>query len=196
MTPSGALTQSKIIDAGRLLIMQRGYSGFSYADIADAIEIRKASIHHHFPAKSDLAIAVVRQARESFAAEMASLRKASADAPTQLRAYLAYWARCISDGSAPFCVAGMLGAELSVLPPELAVEVRGHFEDLTVWLEYAFALGVKDKHLKLMGSPKTEAAIFMSLIYGAMLMSRTFEDPSRFKKITDEAINKILKTTL
>jgi TetR/AcrR family transcriptional regulator, transcriptional repressor for nem operon len=43
MTVTGDQTASRIIQAGQQLIMRRGYSGFSYADIADAIDIRKAS---------------------------------------------------------------------------------------------------------------------------------------------------------
>ncbi len=29
--------------------MSGGYNGFSYADIAEVVGIRKTSIHHHFP---------------------------------------------------------------------------------------------------------------------------------------------------
>ncbi len=171
--------------------MQRGYSGFSYADVSDAIAIRKASIHHHFPAKSDLAIAVVKQSREGFAADMGSLRAAGADAPAQLRAYIAYWARCITDGSASFCVAGMLAAELTILPQPLAAEVRSHFDDVTSWLASVLALGVESQHWKLSESAENAAASFVSLVYGAMLIARAFNDPAKFVSVTDEALAKI-----
>ncbi|WP_240975322.1 TetR/AcrR family transcriptional regulator [Paraburkholderia aromaticivorans] len=76
---------------------RRGYSGFSYADVADAINIRKASIHHHFPSKTDLVIAVVNEWRAAFDADMASLQASGADALAQLRAYIGHWERCIAD---------------------------------------------------------------------------------------------------
>ncbi len=109
--------------------------------MADAIDIRKASIHHHFPAKADLVIAVVKQSRETFDSDMASLQASGADALAQLRAYIGYWEHCIADDSAPFCVAGMLGAELPALPEEVASEVRAHFENLTAWLEHVLESG-------------------------------------------------------
>jgi hypothetical protein len=31
-----------------MLIQTRGYSAFSYQDVADSLGIRKASIHYHF----------------------------------------------------------------------------------------------------------------------------------------------------
>ncbi|MFL6897065.1 TetR/AcrR family transcriptional regulator [Enterobacter roggenkampii] len=39
------------------LIQQNGYQGFSYADLADGLGIRKASIHYHFQTKTDLGLA-------------------------------------------------------------------------------------------------------------------------------------------
>ena len=133
-------TAERIIDEARRLIMTRGYNGFSYADIAEAVGIRKASIHHHFPAKSDLARAVVEQSRTMIAAQTALLAEAEPEAAAQLRAYTGYWERCILDDSAPFCVAAMLAAELPSLPDDLAVAVRAHFAELTGWLARVLAL--------------------------------------------------------
>jgi AcrR family transcriptional regulator len=45
-----------------------GYSGFSYADIAEVVGIRKASIHHHFPSKVDLVRTLGLEVRAYFRA--------------------------------------------------------------------------------------------------------------------------------
>lgn len=173
--------------------MRRGYSGFSYADIAEAIDIRKASIHHHFPSKAELAIAVIREQRERFDADMAALQAHGADGLAQLRAYVDHWERCIADDSAPFCVAGMLGAELPALPDEVAQEVRAHFENLAAWLEPVLESAAKEKLIQL-GSPvQTETASLVSVIYGAMLAARAFGDAGIFRRVTDEAIKRLVK---
>jgi TetR/AcrR family transcriptional repressor of nem operon len=39
-------TSDDILACARSLIVAGGYNGFSYADIADVVGIRKASIHH------------------------------------------------------------------------------------------------------------------------------------------------------
>ena len=41
-------TADDILACARSLIVAGGYNGFSYADIADVVGIRKPSIHHHF----------------------------------------------------------------------------------------------------------------------------------------------------
>lgn len=193
MTVSGELTANKIIDAGRQLIMRVGYSGFSYADIAEAIEIRKASIHHHFPAKTDLVIAVLNAWREAFDADVATLQASGADAPAQLRAYVGHWERCIADDTAPFCVAGMLGAELPALPEEVAAEVKAFFDNLTAWLKKVLASGVKDGLIEL-GSPvQTEAETLVALVYGAMLAARATRNVALFKTVSGAALARLVK---
>lgn len=173
--------------------MRRGYSGFSYADVADAIDIRKASIHHHFPSKTDLAIAVLQQQRARFDADMAALQVSGADGLAQLRAYIDHWERCITDDSAPFCVAGMLGAELPALPDEVAQEVKAHFEDLTAWLEPVLESAAKDNLIELKSSVQTEAATLLSLVYGAMLAARAYGNAALFKHVTDSAVGRLVK---
>jgi len=186
-------TVEQIVDTARRLIMTRGYNGFSYADVAEAVGIRKASIHHHFAAKSDLAIAVVEQSRAIIHAQVAQLAEVEPDAAAQLRAYAGYWERCILDNSAPFCVAAMLAAELPSLPDDLAASVRAHFADLTGWLAQILALGVRQGSVSLVGAPAEEADAFMSAIYGAMLSARAFDDPTRFVAITETLLSRVVR---
>jgi TetR/AcrR family transcriptional regulator, transcriptional repressor for nem operon len=193
MTVTGDQTASRIIQAGQQLIMRRGYSGFSYADIAEAIDIRKASIHHHFPAKTDLVIAVLNDWREAFEADMAALDASGADALAQLRAYVGHWERCIADDTAPFCVAGMLGAELPALPEEVAKEVKVFFDNLTAWMEQVLASGLKNGLVKLASPVQTEAATLVSLVYGAMLAARAYGGVALFKDVTGSAVERLLE---
>jgi len=185
-------TADQIVTEARNLIMRRGYNGFSYADIADAVGIRKASIHHHFATKSDLAIAVVEQSRAIVLAHIEQLATAEPNAVEQLRAYATYWERCIADDSAPFCVAAMLAAELPSLPDDLVTSVRAHFRDLTDWLARILALGVRQGSVRLDGTPEQEADAFLSAIYGAMVSARAFGDPARFAAITETLLTRVV----
>jgi len=182
-----------LLDHAQTLLMTRGYNGFSYADIAEAVGIRKASIHHHFPAKSDLAKAVVEQTRAVIAAQTEMLAAAEPDAGDQLRAYAQYWERCIADNSAPFCVAGMLAAELPSLPDELAATVRAHFADLTDWLARLLKLGTQQGSVTLSRSPEEEADAFMSAVYGAMLAARALGDPGRFGTVVETLLSRVVR---
>ena len=186
-------TAERIVSEARSLIMTRGYNGFSYADIAEAVGIRKASIHHHFPAKSDLAKAVIEQTRAVIHAQTEMLATAVPDAGDQLRGYAGYWERCIADNSAPFCVAGMLAAELPSLPEDLIASVRAYFAELTGWLTRLLKLGVEQGSVTITGTAEREADAFMSAVYGAMLSARAFGDPGRFGSVVETLLSRVVR---
>ena len=50
-------TPQRILDVAERLVQTRGFNGFSYADIADALKVTKASLHYHFRGKADLGAA-------------------------------------------------------------------------------------------------------------------------------------------
>jgi len=184
-------TQQKLIDSARHLIQTRGYNGFSYADVAEEVQVRKASIHHHFPGKSDLARAVVEQSRALIGEQTRSLSGGAFDPEEQLRTYTGYWEKCIADASAPFCVAGMLASELPTLPADLASDVQAHFRDLSNWLEIVLTQGAQMGRFELQGSARQEAESFMAMVYGAMLAARAYNDPKVFAEIVATGLNRL-----
>jgi TetR/AcrR family transcriptional repressor of nem operon len=184
-------TANKLVAAAAQLIARVGYNGFSYADLAEQLGIRKASIHHHFPSKVDLAVAVVEQARRAIRTQIAALDHGSPVALEQLQGYTGYWERCIKDQTAPFCLGAILAAELPSLPAGLVTSVRGHFVDLTEWLARVLTLGVKQGTMRLDASAEVEAERFMAGVYGAMLAARAFDDPRRFTSIVEAAIARV-----
>lgn len=184
-------TAQRLIDQARLLIMTRGYNGFSYADLADAVGIRKPSIHFHFPAKADLVCMVVADARRLLREQMPLIAEHTPEATGQLRVYTDYWRNCISDGSAPFCLAAILAADMPALPPAVATEVRGHFDDLTDWLARVLAQGAEQGEFRLTHSPREEADAFLAATYGAMLSARAFSDPGKFSAIVDAVFERL-----
>ena len=69
---------AEILEVTRRLIMERGYNGFSFRDIAARVGIKSASIHYHFATKADLAEAALKAYREDCAEKLAALDKGDA----------------------------------------------------------------------------------------------------------------------
>ncbi len=105
-------TSDDILASARNLIVSGGYNGFSYADIAEVVGIRKASIHHHFPTKSDLVRKLLLRYREDAQAGVEALERNVPEPREILKIYADHWAGCIEDASRPFCVCAMLASEL------------------------------------------------------------------------------------
>lgn len=194
METEGTSTTERIVEAGRQLITLRGYNGFSFADVAETVGIRKASVHHHFPAKSDLAFAVIEQARSAILGQALKFRDGDLGAVEALAGYTDYWERCIDDGSASFCLAGVLAAELPSLPPSVSAAVRAHFRDLAAWLTAVLALGRSQGAFGFGGSPGEEAERFMASVYGAMLAARVFGEPERFQRIVRAVVRELRRS--
>ena len=184
-------TSDSILACARSLILAGGYNGFSYADIADVVGIRKASIHHHFPSKVDLVRTLLVRYREEADAGIANLERNVSDPLEQLRAYTGYWETCITDASAPFCVCALLANELPVLPQEVALEVRAHFRSLSGWLTSVLERGVQQGRLQLGKAPRVEAEVFLATVHGAMLSARAYGDPKMFGLITAPLLERL-----
>lgn len=195
MSDIGGPPVSKILEASRKIITRRGYSNFSYADVAAAVSLHKATIHHHFPTKADLAFAVVKYSSSIFTADMAALASSGLDPVAQLRAYLEYWEKLLVRDNEEFCVAGMLGAEVPFLRKDVAEAVAAYFGTFTAWLEQLLESGIETGHFYLEDSVKTEAAALLSLVYGATLVARAIHDPDHFKTVTAPAFRRLTRRT-
>src|SRR6478672_1852205 len=115
-------TADDILACARALILRGGFNGFSYADIAAVVGIRKASIHHHFPTKVDLVRTLVQRYREEVDMGIAEIERRAPDAVSQLRSYVGFWEDCIGDPTTSFCVCALLAVQIPVLPPEIVLE--------------------------------------------------------------------------
>jgi TetR/AcrR family transcriptional regulator, transcriptional repressor for nem operon len=175
-------TKTKLLDAAALLAQTRGYNGFSFHDLADSVGIRTASIHYHFPTKSDLGQALVSRYTAEF---MAALGPPAAVQPeASLRHYVDLFRQSLADGR--MCLCGMVGAEVGGIPPELGQAVRAFFAANDVWLT-----GVFEKGGWPPASAKSRARFAISALEGAMLIARTNQDHAVFNDVAEQVVGLI-----
>ena len=127
-------TAEQILDLAETLIQTRGYSAFSYQDIADSLGIRKASIHYHFPSKADLGIAVVDRYVARFGGALVAI---AADQSQSSMAMLDFYVEPYAGfAKTPdrICLCGALSGEILALPAELRSRVDGFFRTHQDWL--------------------------------------------------------------
>lgn len=186
-----ASTSDEILHCARSLIVAGGYNGFSYADIAEVVGIRKASIHHHFPTKVDLVRTLLERYAEELDAGIAAFETQFPDPVDQLEAYIGYWKSCIGDPTTAFCVCALLASEIPLLPEDLAQQLKSHFEKLSAWLTSVLQRGADQGSIVLNDSAHSEAEAFMATVHGAMLSARAYGNPQVFGVIT-QALTKRL----
>jgi TetR/AcrR family transcriptional regulator, transcriptional repressor for nem operon len=184
-------TAERILKTANALLVDRGYSAFSYADIAETVKIRKASIHHHFPTKAGLVVAVLRAHQGRLAEGMETLDREVANPLLRIKAYFKYWEGCIEGQTMSFCIGALLGAEMPSLPEEVQVEVRRHFSMLTDWFERTLRAGSKARVLHLQGTVALEAQMLIAVLHGAMLSARATGSCEVFRALSQAALHRI-----
>ena len=184
---SPAATAGRILDIAERLVQTRGYNGFSYADISSELRIRNASVHYHFPSKTDLGRRLVARYRENFMAALEGLESESGDARRRLRRYVGLWARVLRDRDR-MCLCGMMAADIATLPKPVRAEIRRFFDENESWLVRVITEGRKGKTLRFAGTPEVEARLLTMGLEGAMLVARSYGEPRRFEEIADRLL--------
>lgn len=172
-------TREQILDIAEDLLRSRSFHAFSYADIADRIGIRKASIHYHFPSKEELGLALI----DRFGARMDRQAEAiRASHPTPLEKLDAYFR--VTEGILcerdRICIFGVLQAEYNALPPSMQQRVRalqdGHYAWLVRLLEWGRSTGA----FRADGSPSDQASMITAAVQGALQIARATGDDDRY----------------
>ena len=161
MTPD---TRSIILQQAEYLIRTRGYSAFSYADLAEHAGITKASVHYYFPTKEELIVVVVREYIERFVTTLAHIRKEHASPGDRLRAYALLFLDGFEKGMLPLC--GALSAERSALPESMRPQVQDFFQIHLDWLAGVLDEGRAAGALRTEVSTEQTALLLLSTLEG------------------------------
>jgi len=176
-------TAGQILDLAETLIQTRSYSAFSYQDIADALGIRKASIHYHFATKADLGVAVVDRYAERSGSALAVLDKDQSRTSSKLLDFYCEPYLQFAQTSDRVCLCGALAAETMALPPQIRERVADFFEDHQVWLARILERGAQRGEFALRASATRTARMFFGALQGALIVKRTTGDIAQLKDV-------------
>lgn len=179
-------TPERILDIAERLVQTRGFNGFSYADIAEAMKVTKASLHYHFRGKADLGKSLIERYERNFLAALARIDDESSDPRDKLRRYAAIYGEVLGDDR--MCLCGMLAAEFNTLPEPMRVDMRHFFDENERWLAGVLQKGKKDRKLRFTGSPSAVAQALVGSLEGAMMLARSYGEPRRFRAVSERLL--------
>ena len=180
-------TRSTLIDVATSQVRRQGYSAFSYADLADAVGIRKPSIHHHFPTKEDLGVALVATYTERFSDQLDRIDAEISTVIERLRAYAGPYRDGLDVGQG--CLCGVLASEVAVLPQRVQAGVRQFFGLNLRWLERTLREGRSTGALRKDIEPERDARTVLATLQGAMFVALSLQEPVSF----DQAVAGLIK---
>lgn len=181
-----ANTRQQLLTAAERLVRTRGYSAISYADLAEEVGIRKASIHHHFPAKADLGAALVSGYADRFLHLLDEIDRKESHSVARLERYASIYEASVSDGM--LCMCGMLVTEIQVLPDQVRSGVQRFFAEQLAWLTRVLAEGAKRGELVLHNKPEIVAERTLAALEGATLLAWGIGDPGVVARAIEDQI--------
>lgn len=167
-------TRSDLLTSAEILLRTKGYAAFSYADLAEDIGIKKASIHHHFPTKESLAIAIVESYLFRFKNQLECINDENTGIIDRLNAFALMFAQSSKNAMLPLC--GALAAELLALPESLKELTRDFFEIHLNWLQATIALGQAAGELKAELDGVKVARFILNTLEGGSFVSWALSD--------------------
>ncbi|TAJ96815.1 MAG: TetR/AcrR family transcriptional regulator [Candidatus Manganitrophaceae bacterium] len=186
-------TREAILDSAESIIQTYGANGISYQTISDIVQIRKASIHYHFPTKEKLIEELVRRYRLRFLALVDAFIDSPLSAPTKLERYIALFEQTLEDKSGmKVCLCGMLGAELASMGSPTVKILRNFYSDNIERLARILEEGREAGSLKFSGDAEALGGLIFSLLEGAMIIARAADGMDQFRSIRKQLL-KIIK---
>jgi len=179
-------TSQRILDVAERLVQTRGFNGFSYADIAAALAVTKASLHYHFPTKAQLGQQLIERYERRFLDALAAIDHSGVDAREKLRRYAAIYTHVLRSNR--MCLCGMLASDYATLAKPVKDGVKHFFDRNEDWLVAVLEEGRRSGTLRFAGSPDVVARGIVGALEGAMMLARSYGEIARFEAVADRLI--------
>lgn len=172
-------TKTALLNSAERAARARGFDGFSYADLATDVGIRKASIHHHFPTKALLSVELMQRYCDELKTVCHDIDAAHPTGGARVLAMIERY-RTALDGGKSLCLCVSFSTSRESLPVEVIQQISRFRALMIGWFEAAFAAGQTDGTIAAVADPKREAAATLPLLEGAQLAARAEENPTLF----------------
>lgn len=184
-------TKQFIIEKTASLFNTKGYTSTSLSDITKATGLTKGSIYGNFENRDELALKVYqfnagilkKNMQRSFGEEYPTM---SAKLYAFIEFYRKNWKIVFQNGGCPIMNAA---TEYDDTFPELRKKVRHSFEDWIKMISDIIGEGQKNGEFKPEINAEEFASLFIMMIEGGILLSKTTED----KRYLNTALDKILQ---
>jgi len=168
-------TKEALLDAAESAARRRGFDGFSYADLAQDVGIRKASIHYHFRTKSDLSLALIQRYTTAFFADLEKISKTASTGAGRVHGLIDLYRAALSGGES-VCLCVSFSAHTDPLADAVLSDIRGFRQGVIAWIAEALKLAQSDGSVRAGSWSDRDAPGLLALLEGAQLAARAQGD--------------------
>lgn len=183
-----SVTREKIIEIGEELVLTKGYNGFSYQDISNALGIKNAAIHYYFPSKENLGTSIIKTNSQRFEEMVENMENLKFDEWNQLESFMKLYLK--SNRESKICLLGSLGTDVNTLSELIHQELTKMVDRIVCWMEKILQSG-KEKGLFQFNLPSRDQALrIIALLIAGLQLARML-NKSDFKIIYQSILEDI-----
>jgi TetR/AcrR family transcriptional repressor of nem operon len=181
-------TREQIITLTDALIRDYGYNAISFYHIAQKLKIKNASIHYHFPTKTDLGLALLETHTQRLHQLIESTKEK--DSRTKIKAFLSIYDAIHKEGRV--CLVGSLATDLKTVEPKMSKALKIFAHEILEWVTIILKEGKGNKTFAFPEPPQTKALLIISNMLAAVQLCRLTSD-SDFTTIKEAVLTGLLK---
>ncbi|GGX72480.1 TetR/AcrR family transcriptional regulator [Saccharospirillum salsuginis] len=173
-------TREQLTDRAEDYIRSGGFSSFSFRDLAKDLGIKSASVHYHFPTKSDLGTAVADRYNQRFKDALPDPETSNRFTEELIRHYIRMFHTEMMQAE-KICLCAVLSVERATLSDDMRASLETFYTLNLDWLTRVFTRQAPDAAL-----PRTQAyqraCQVLSALQGALIGAWAMQDRSYFEK--------------
>ena len=182
LTPKGARTRARIVEAAAALIHERGVAGTTLEDVKVAAEVSGSQMYHYFPDKNELVQAVIDYQAETIVTQQRHALAGANGVEAWRDMVISEARRTEGKGGCPL---GSLGGQLAESDPEARSLIAAGFDQ---WAA-AISDGLRSRHAdgKLPSDidPEDLATTLLATLQGGLLLAQVQRSTRPFETAVD-----------
>lgn len=166
-----ANTRQQIVEYSADMLRANGFEGFSYLDISRHLGITKASVHHHFPKKVDLGLALCDWTQDWFEQGLSHFDARATSNWNKLERYVRA-AMKHSLNEHKLCPISAFYSDLNKLPDSIKERVKALDDYELDWVTAVMQDGIDNDEFAPNQDPRALASLFIFSCKGALYYAR------------------------
>jgi TetR/AcrR family transcriptional repressor of nem operon len=183
-------TKKEALKIAKHYLQTLGFNGFSFQTIADALGIRKASLHYYFSSKEEMGIAILKEYEIAYKAWV--LKIAELSAIEKLDKMLNLFIK-LSEKNQMICPSGVLSSDYNTLGPKMKKSLKEFHLLQRDWIAKTIEQGKKEHTLRSNLDNKLTADWLLSCLQGGVQIARIRQEKDVLKKMMSKALEGILR---
>ncbi|MBC7429138.1 MAG: TetR/AcrR family transcriptional regulator [Bacteriovorax sp.] len=183
VSKSNSDTKTQALNLAKSYLQTLGFNGFSFQTIADALGIKKASLHYYFASKEDMGLAVM----DDYVVGHKVWAKKVHELPSKIKLEKMVKGFCALNSKKRdmICPVGSFSSDFNTVTPKMKKKIKQFHFLIRDWLMEAIDQGKKEGTIKRSLDTETGADWFLSTLQGAIQIARLRGEQDSLKKILD-----------